>query len=131
MTPCSIWPGSISSEGYGRYWRDGRQVYAHRAAFEAAFGPIPDGLVIDHLCRNRACVNPEHMEAVSTRETTLRADSPAARAARSDVCAHGHPYDDANTLVRSSRTRTGWVRTWRQCRTCHREHMRRNRMLTA
>ena len=91
MTPCLIWPGHISSEGYGRYWRDGRQIYAHRAAFEAVFGLIPDGLVIDHLCRNRACVNPEHMEVVSNRENTLRGGSPAARAARSDVAAHGHP----------------------------------------
>jgi hypothetical protein len=71
---CELWTGARSSSGYGvKRLRDGRNYQAHRVSFVLAHGPIPDGLVIDHLCRNKLCVNPRHLEAVSSRENTVRA----------------------------------------------------------
>lgn len=64
-TPCWIWLGAINDMGYGQFRRDGRGIYAHRASFERRFGPIPDGLELDHLCRVPACMNPDHLEPVS------------------------------------------------------------------
>lgn len=70
---CWVWTGSLNSGGYGRHSLPGRRVVpAHRFAYERAHGPIPDGLHIDHLCRNRACVNPAHMEVVTNTENTRR-----------------------------------------------------------
>lgn len=64
------------------------------------FQPIPDGLVLDHLCRNRACINPNHLEPVSTRVSILRGEGVMARHARKTHCPHGHPYDEPNTWVK-------------------------------
>lgn len=89
---CWIWTASRSTAGYGHIRNDdGRLVVAHRVAYEQRFGPIPDGLVIDHLCRVRACVNPSHMEAVSNRENVLRGQSPNIVAHLTGRCAKGHP----------------------------------------
>lgn len=71
---CWEWPGKKSAEGYGQ----GRGGYAHRLAWQALNGPIPEGLQIDHLCRNRACVRPDHMELVTRKENILRGVSPQA-----------------------------------------------------
>jgi hypothetical protein len=105
---CWIYQGGLNSNGYGR----------HRKAWEALVGPIPDGMEIDHLCRNRACVNPEHMELVTHRENVLRGDTIAARHAAKTECPAGHPYDEANTIRRYGR---------RYCRTCKNAHMREAR----
>jgi hypothetical protein len=83
-TACVIWSGCIQANGYGRV--NGRG-YAHRVAYEQVHGPIPRGLHIDHICRVRSCVNPEHLEAVSQKENNRRA-----QAARSH-CRYGHPLD--------------------------------------
>jgi hypothetical protein len=69
---CLIWPGGCTSDGYGETFVNGRVVYVHRIAYEGAFGPIPDGFEIDHLCRNRACCNPAHLEAVTRAVNTRR-----------------------------------------------------------
>jgi hypothetical protein len=89
VTGCTAPPrgSSLKPEGYFR--TPGRR-YAHRAAYEEAYGPIPDGLVIDHLCRVRWCCNPEHLEAVTNRENILRGESPPARNARKERCDRGH-----------------------------------------
>ena len=112
---CWIWQGTLHPDGYGRFHADRRAQWAHRYAYELLVEPIPPGLVIDHLCRNRACVNPEHMEPVSNVENVLRGESPAARAARSDRCAKGHLLTPENTYIEPS--------GWRRCRTCRRERI--------
>ena len=71
-TPCVLWVGRKDTNGYGRRRIQGREFYAHRLAYEAARGPIPAGLVIDHLCEAPACVNPDHMEPVTIHENIRR-----------------------------------------------------------
>ena len=92
MTECIVWTGHILRNGYGTAWDVDlhKTVLAHRLAYQRTVGPIPDGLTIDHLCRNRACVNPDHMEPVSNRENQLRGESFSAVNARKVECIHGH-----------------------------------------
>jgi hypothetical protein len=71
-TPCWVWQKSILAVGYGCVRINAKTKYAHRVYYERLVGPIPDGLELDHLCRNRACVNPEHLEAVSHRVNARR-----------------------------------------------------------
>lgn len=108
---CWPWRQTVSAGGYGVWKLRGQFTYAHRFAYELAFGPIPDGLVIDHLCRTRACCNPHHLEAVTGTENVRRGESPSAQNSRKTHCPQGHPYDHRNTI---------WVQTKRQCRACQR-----------
>lgn len=78
--------GWLTHNGYRMVWFEGGKRIAHRLSYEHFVGPIPDGLVIDHLCRNRACWNPLHMEAVTNEENILRGESPPAKNARKKVC---------------------------------------------
>jgi hypothetical protein len=71
-TPCWIWQLALSDDGYGQVTVDTRHLQAHRFYYEQRFGPIPDGLLLDHLCRVRCCVNPDHLEPVSTLVNTRR-----------------------------------------------------------
>ena len=109
---CWVWTGSIMQCGYGRMKVDNKTVLAHRLAYELMVGPIPEGLEIDHLCRNRACVNPEHLEPVTGQVNTLRGETIAASNAAKTHCPKGHPYNESNTFLRSS---------GRGCRECGRE----------
>lgn len=95
--------------GYGRISRGGKMVLAHRFMYERAKGPIPDGLTLDHLCRNRLCVNPGHLEPVTLRENALRGVGPTAINARKTHCIRGHRLNEKNTY-----TKTGG----RSCRAC-------------
>jgi hypothetical protein len=108
---CWPWMAGLTDDGYGRFtWIKGMPGPAHRFSWELAHGmPFPDGLVTDHLCRNRACVNPAHLEAVPQYDNLHR--SPLTCAGRTH-CPQGHPYDEANTY-RSPQGR-------RLCRTCRR-----------
>ncbi len=111
-TDCHIWTGAVQSRGYGSFGfgAKGKTVLAHRFAWEVAVGPIGPGLVIDHTCKNRLCVNPAHLETVNTRENNRRGDSPSARNGRRTHCVNGHAFTKANTLVRPDGRRA--------CRAC-------------
>ncbi len=94
-TGCWNWTAS-TRQGYGQIWTPSRPgprriLQAHRAMYELANGAIPDGLDLDHLCRNTLCVNPEHLEPVTRRENVLRGTGPAALNARKMTCSRGHP----------------------------------------
>jgi hypothetical protein len=87
---CWVWLGALNAAGYGHLRRFG---YAHRLSWEMLRGPIPQGMTIDHLCRNRKCVRPDHLEVVSRAENVRREN-----ASRSH-CPQGHPYAAVNTYV--------------------------------
>jgi hypothetical protein len=104
---CWIWQrASASSTGYGRMRiPGGRSDYTHRVSYEAFVGPIPQGLVIDHLCRVTKCCNPAHLQAVRQQTNTLRGEGPAARNARKTHCPQGHPYDEQRRCRECKRKR--------------------------
>lgn len=104
--------------GYGHLRVGGRgegMICVHRFAYELLVGPIPAGLTLDHLCRNRACVNPTHLEPVTCRDNLLRGESFSAMNAKVASCPQGHLYDLVNTYYRPDRY-------GRQCRICRERH---------
>ena len=109
-TGCWLWTAATQGNGYGKFTVEGKQVYAHRHAFERWVGPIPTGLTIDHLCRVRNCVNPDHLEPVTHRENLLRGETINAANAAKTHCVRGHEFTPGNTYV---------YRDGRYCRTCH------------
>lgn len=118
---CWIWKGSRNPKGYGLYaGDDGKRRAAHRAAYSGLVLPLPpyrpDGDQLDHLCRNRACVNPDHLELVSPRVNTLRGRTVAARRVAQTQCVNGHAFTPENTRIRPDGCR--------DCRECHRRHSR-------
>ena len=94
---CFIWTGYLTIGGYGGFGKK----RAHRVSYECVNGDIPDGLVIDHLCRTRCCVNPSHMEAVTNKENILRGIGPTARNAVKTHCKKGHEFTPENTILRN------------------------------
>lgn len=117
---CWLWTGRITSKGYGR-WRSSRAGYphgtgAHRAAYVFLIGPIPENLVLDHLCRVRHCVNPDHLEPVTLEENLRRGFRMITH------CPQGHEYSETNTYRQKAGSRS--------CRPCHanKERERRARL---
>lgn len=126
---CWLWRGELTYKGYGRFQSviEGKRVRfnAHRTVYALLIGPIPEGLVLDHLCRNRSCCNPRHLQPVTNKENILRGESFSAYNARVTHCPKGHEYTPDNIT---------WNHKGRRCRTCHRADVlarRRRRRLTA
>lgn len=115
---CWEWQGYNNSQGYGRIRVNGRDISTHRASYEIFVGPIPIELELDHLCRNRSCMNPAHLEPVSHAENVSRGTS-GHRSRSKTHCPQGHPYTDGNVHVDT--------RGARRCRQCGREKDRARR----
>lgn len=119
-TGCIEWTAGTAGAGYGFFFvgRKSRdetgRTYAHRWSYEYHVGPIPNGLEIDHLCRNRKCVNPDHLEPVTTQENLRRSDGNANKT----HCPAGHPYAGPNLRL---------YRGARLCKECRRNYDRRRR----
>lgn len=108
---CWNWTGS-KARGYATIKMSGKMKYAHRVSYEMLIGPVPDGMVMDHLCRNPPCVNPAHLEPVTFSENVLRGVAGERKkeiAARRTHCAHGHEWTPENTL---------WYGRGRRCKMC-------------
>ncbi len=118
---CWVWVGVQDYNGYGRFFYNRKNDRAHRVSYQLYVGPIPDGMTIDHLCRNRRCVNPTHLEVVSLRENILRGLGIPAINARKTHCKNGHEFNKINTYY----YRNGG----RACRICSAE-LQRNRHLS-
>lgn len=115
---CWRWTGTVQNVGYGTMKIFGGYALAHRLAYELFVGPIPDGLVIDHLCRVRLCVNPAHLEPVTYQENILRGRGLAAQNAAKTHCPQGHSLSGDNVRICGGR---------RQCRACSVESQRQGR----
>lgn len=104
---CWQWQRYTYGNGYAAISVAGKQRLAHRVSYEVSVGPIPEGMVIDHLCRNKRCVNPAHLEVVTSRENTRRA--------MRTHCINGHEFDEENTWMHEGK---------RYCRACRRKRAR-------
>lgn len=113
---CWVWTSSCRKDGYGQITFQQRHYAAHRLTYELMVGPIPQDKQLDHLCRIRRCVNPDHLQPVTQRENILRGASPAARHAQVKACPKGHPYTAENTYRKPSGKR--------ECRECGRQRDR-------
>lgn len=109
LGPCWLWTAFLDRDGYGLF--SNRQAGTNRAyrwAYEAAVGPIPDGLVLDHLCRVRACIRPDHLEPVTDKVNAERGQK-----AQQAACIRGHEFTEKNTYIKPNGTRC--------CRACRNE----------
>ena len=108
---CWLWRASTNNTGYGMFWdeRRNRANSAHRYTWETFNGPVPDDLQVDHLCRVRSCVNPNHMELVTSQENTFRGEGRAGVNARKTHCLRGHEFTTENTWTQ---------KRGRRCREC-------------
>lgn len=118
---CWLWTGGLNKAGYGNFHHE-TTVRAHRWIYQLSVGPIPPGLQLDHLCRVRRCVNPDHLEPVTAQTNVLRGDGLAAINARKTHCVRGHAFVASNISSYVDPTRPV-----RKCLTCQRERTRLDR----
>lgn len=119
---CWLWSGQMNPYGYGHFEVKRKRIRVHRWSYEHHVGPILEGFVIDHLCRVRNCVNPDHLEAVTSAENTRRGE-----VATRTHCLKGHEYTPENTVMISTPSNP---RPYRQCRECLRDRDRRRRKVS-
>lgn len=117
---CWVWQGSLNADGYGCLRVDKRWHLAHRWLYEQLRGSVPIGLDLDHLCRNRACVNPDCLEPVIRKVNLLRGEGFAAQRAQQTHCVNGHEFTSENTKIRANGTRL--------CRACGAARARAKRL---
>jgi HNH endonuclease len=115
---CWLWQAHRTPNGYGQLRVGGRWISAHRLAYQLFKGPIPDGLVPDHLCGVKHCANPDHLEAVTPHENWLRGTAPMVALHKAHRCQQGHDVTGPNAMVTQGRVR---------CRTCQRTYDLRTR----
>lgn len=116
---CWVWTAAITNNGYGRVKIKGKTVVAHKAVFQLLVGPVRDGLTLDHKCRNRACVNPDHLEPVTMRVNVLRGETITGANSRKSHCHVGHPLAGDNLFIRNDGRR--------RCKTCEAASQRKLR----
>jgi hypothetical protein len=114
---CWIWIGAKIWSGYGQFGLNGKLKLAHRVSYELFKEDIPEGLQLDHLCKNRSCVNPDHLEIVTTQENTRRGLTGKINhhKLKNTHCPQGHPYSEENTYLYNN---------GRKCRECSKVRMR-------
>jgi len=109
-TGCWLWAGGDAGEGYGASYHNKKVKRAHIVVYELLVGPVPQGLTLDHTCRVRCCVNPDHLEPVTRVVNIMRGEGACAKHARKTHCPQGHEYTRENTQL--------W-KTYRYCKACH------------
>lgn len=114
-TPCIEWKGRKNNTGYGVVLINNKQFFAHRLAVALSGRNIPKTKVCDHLCRNHACINPEHIELVTLRENWRRGESKTSKFVQSDSCSKGHLFDKQNTRIHTDKN----GRKTRHCKRCY------------
>ncbi len=117
---CWVWRGALDKRGYGLFWSGSSGVRAYRWLFERERGEVPAGKHLDHLCRNPACVNPDHLEVVTPRENIMRGAGVAPTFAARTHCNSGHEFAGSNLIMRRSGKYIS-----RRCRICNDEAQRR------
>jgi hypothetical protein len=116
---CWEWQGKLSKFGYGNFYIRGKTFRAHRYSYSAFVEPVPSDLVVDHLCKNKCCVNPSHLESVTQYENIIRGNSVVVQYIGTDKCINGHVYTPDNTAMRKD-TKFNV----RKCLTCRRDYSR-------
>jgi len=111
MSGCWLWFGNASKSGYGQFTYKRVPIRAHRGSYMVHKGEIPEGMVIDHLCRNTYCINPDHLECVTQRENTMRGLGPSSLNAKKTHCKRGHELTPENIYSYAGE---------RNCRVCRR-----------